>query len=176
MTKLGIIFFFIFLDSNFAFCKVAQKTFARQCREATEIFTGQVSKITIVSEGNYKRYKVKFLTTKIWKGRIMDTVTCAVNEGFCTYINFQLDKNYLVYSENDTIQASSGRSCELGYYWAESDIFKLNVRYLFRRPHKKDNVKNLQTINNAYLDFAILTKEKFYAILDRKLNLQNYLL
>jgi hypothetical protein len=142
MTKLGIIFFLIFLSSNSAFCKVAQKTFGRQCREATEIFTGQVSKITIVSEGNYKRYKVKFLTTKIWKGRIMDT----------------------------------GRSCELGYYWAKTDIFKLNVRYLFRRPQKKDMVKNLQTINNAYFDFAILTKEKFYAILDRKLNMQNYLL
>ena len=177
MTKLSIILFLILVQSNLTFCKVFPKSFGEQCRDASEIFSGKVTKITMISDGNFKRYKVSFIISKMWKGNSIDTLTCVVHESLCSFLVFQLDKKYLVYSENDTINVTRGRSFESGAYREKSEIFKLNIRYLFRRPHKKEMVKNLHSINNAYFDIVIFTREKFYAILNRKTNMQNdYLL
>ena len=148
MTKLRIITFLILVQSNPTFCKVFINSFGKQCRQASEIFIGKVTKLEIMSQDKYfKQFKIQFVTSKVWKGIVNDTMTCIANEGFCSYNIFSQDKQYLIYSENDTIELGSGRSCDIEFDFTKSDIRGLNIRYIFRRPPIINKDKNMQTLN-----------------------------
>ena len=146
-------FILIFLTSlNFSlFGKIRQFTFNEQCEKATEIFTGRVISLTILKEWffeqtSFKTYRITFVTDKLWKGSIFDTMTCIAKEGICAQNNFELGKKYLVYSDNGEIDLGAGRSWGIQYYFIKSDMRKLNRRYLFRRPTKKTIDKRMTFI------------------------------
>lgn len=124
-----------------AFGKVINYNFTYQCRKATDIFTGRVIQITVINHrpsgvSDFKTYKITFISDKIWKGSVQDTITCIAGEGFCAGNIFELNKSYLVYSEGGEITLGSGRSGEIESRRVKSDMRRLTFRYLFRRPHK----------------------------------------
>ncbi len=123
------------------YSKVRQYSFNEQCKKATEIFTGHVVRITVLSEQNfeyttYRTFRIVFVTDKIWKGSVSDTMVCIANEGICSPNIFELDKKFLVYSKNDTITLGSGRSGDMKFDFIRAETRKLSIRYLFRRPEK----------------------------------------
>jgi hypothetical protein len=137
-----------------AFGKARQYTFSEQCRKATEIFSGRVIKMTIVSQsksdyGNFKTFQIVFITDKVWKGLVQDTMTCMASEGFCPFNTFELGKKCLVYSDSGQIDLESGRSGDLKYDFIKVDTRKLTLRYLFRRPTKLPSDNRLTGIRRT---------------------------
>jgi hypothetical protein len=139
--KLWTLIFLTFLKLG-TFGMVGRFTFNEQCKKATEIFTGRVVKLTVIKEENsedrwkFRTFKIQFITDKVWKGTVLDTMTCIAAESFCSPNIYELDKNYLVYSESGQITLGSGRSGDLQLEFIRADLTKLSLRYLFRRPNK----------------------------------------
>ena len=154
-------FFFIILTFyNFsAFGKVILYTFNEQCKKSTEIFTGRVIQLTIENEsmykfGSFKKYKIVFISYRIWKGSVFDTMICFASEGICGANIFELEKKYLVYSENGEISLESGRSRNIEFN--NSDIRKLNIKYLFRNPQKVVHNIKKHTNTDSYFGYNTL--------------------
>lgn len=132
--------------------RVKQNTFNEQCKKSTEIYTGRVIQVTIDSQskssfGTFRTFKIVFVSDKIWKGLVNDTMTCLASEGICGSNIFEVDKKYLVYSENGKIDLTYGRSGDVEFFYIKPDMRKLYVRYLFRRPKNLSLNKNIEVFN-----------------------------
>ncbi len=153
-------FFIIFTFYNFStFSRNISYTFNEQCKKSTEIFTGRVIQVIFEKEsknelGKFKTYKIVFISDKLWKGLVFDTMICFASEGICGPNIFELEKKYLVYSENGEISLGSGRSRNIKY--SNSDIRKLNIKYLFRNPQKVVHTINKHTKTDSYFGYNTL--------------------
>jgi len=136
--------FFILLltfQATIGISRIRLYSFNEQCRKATEIFTGRIIQMTVIEESGwgmstFRTFEIKFVTFNIWKGLISDTMTCIAAEGICSPNIFEVGKTYLIYSTNGSITLGSGRSGEIKSRFVRSDMRKLTLRYLFRRPEK----------------------------------------
>jgi len=166
--------------SNLLFGKMILYSFGEQCRKSTEIFTGRIIQMTAVNErkseyGDFKTFKIVFKTISFWKGSVCDTISCLAYEGICSSNIFEIGKNYLVYSNLGEINLGSGRSGSIEFDFIRSDIKKLGIRYLFRRPQKLKTDKDLSSIKYSTINLAysINNREDFKFTSNKNISIHN---
>lgn len=128
--------------------KVIPYTFNQQCKNASDIFIGQVVSLTVLRSDTFglsvfEKFEIQFVVKKTWKGTVADTITCIAHEKICSPNIFEKNVTYLVYALNNEIELGTGRSADIRYSYTKKEIRKLNLRYLFRRP-KKPNAQEVQ--------------------------------